>query len=199
MRYSPINEHAWRWKSELGNTEWHEPKPKLNYNSNGCSVPRHLMGNHFRPRLPLLRPMVRAGARETESSEPLSAPRWGKAQSPRRLASVLDQARCWIWTPTVSHNQQWFMCNARSRGAHEKDRSKRIILPVLPMRNCVVVALIQARDGHKVRLGGKSFQEQKRDPNEILSFFRRLADGGVRGEFRCKEQRRAFRRDSEKK
>src|SRR6266487_3853103 len=121
MRYSPINEHAWRWKSELGNTEWHEPKPKLNYNSNGCSVPRHLMGNHFRPRLPLLRPMVRAGARETESSEPLSATRWGKAQSPRRLASVLDQARCWIWTPTVSHNQQWFMCNARSRGAHKKD------------------------------------------------------------------------------
>src|SRR5712692_2284002 len=154
MRYSPINEPAWRWKPVLGNTEWHEPRPKVNGNSNGCSAPRHLMGNHFRPRLPLLR-MVRAGVRETESSEPLCATRWGKAQTPRRLASVLDQARCWIWTSTVSHNQQWFMCNALSVGAHEKDRSKRIILSVLPMRNCVVVAPIQARDGYKARLGGR--------------------------------------------
>src|SRR2546429_1871186 len=170
MLYSPINEHAWRWKSELGNTEWHEPKPKLNCNSNGCLAPRHLMGNHFRPPLTLLRPMVRAEARETESSEPLSATWWGKAQSPRRLASVLDQARGWIWTSTVSHNQQWFMCNALSVGAHEKDRSKRIILSVLPMRNCVVVAPIQARDGSSTRPDGKSLQEQKRDPNEILWF-----------------------------
>src|SRR6266536_2917622 len=114
MLYSPINEHVWRWKSEPGNTELHEPRRKVNWNSNGCSAPRHLMGNHFRPRLPFLRPMVRAGAKETESSEPLSATRWGKAQSPRRLASVLDQAWCWIWTSTVSHNQQQFMSNALS-------------------------------------------------------------------------------------
>lgn len=29
----------------------------------------------------------------------------------------------------------------------------------------------------------------------LFWFFRKLADGGVRGEFRCEEQRRAFRRE----
>src|SRR5712692_4692032 len=100
--------------------------------------------------------MVQAGVRESESSEPLPATRWGKAQSPRRESSVLDQAKGWIWTFPVSHNQQWFMCNALSVGAHEKDRSKRIMLSVLPMRNCVVVAPIQARDGSSTRPDGKS-------------------------------------------
>ena len=69
---------------------------------------------------------------------------------------------------TVSPNQQWFMCNVLSVGAHEKDRSKRIRLSVIPMRNCVVVAPIQARDGYKAMLGGKSFQEQKGNSNENL-------------------------------
>src|SRR5258708_1958004 len=107
--------------------------------------------------------MVRAGGRESESSGSRAATRWGKAQSPRRGPSVLDQARGWIWTFPVSHNQEWFMCNVLSAGAHEKDRSKRIILSVLPMRNCVVVAPIRARDGSSTRPDGKSLQEQKRD------------------------------------
>jgi hypothetical protein len=42
------------------------------------------------------------------------------------------------------------------------------MLSAVTMRNCVAVAPIQARDGHKVRLDGKSFQEPKSDPNEKL-------------------------------
>src|SRR6266536_416801 len=39
MRYSPINEPAWRWKPERGNIEWHEPRPKVNWNSNSSLAP----------------------------------------------------------------------------------------------------------------------------------------------------------------
>jgi hypothetical protein len=93
--------------------------------------------------------------KETGSSEPRAATRWGKAYTPRRLKSVLDQARCcWIWTSTVSPNQQSFMYNAFV-GAYEKDRSKRIRLSVLPMTNCVVGAPIQAHDGSRTGLSGK--------------------------------------------
>jgi len=53
-----------------------------------------------------------------------------------------------------------------SVGAYGKYRSKRIRLSVLPMINCVVVALIPARDGSSAGLSGKSFQEQNGDSNE---------------------------------
>ena len=104
----------------------------------------------------------------------------------RHLTSALDQARSWIWTSTVSLNQQWFMCNAESVEAYEKDCSKRIILSAVTMRNCVVVALIQVRDGLGARPDGKSRQKPKCDLmkiygsdkilfdafSEVLSFYR---------------------------
>ncbi len=56
---------------------------------------------------------------------------------------------------TDSGNRRWFMWNVRSVEACEKARSKKIRSPFLPMRNCVVVALIPAHDGSSTRLNGK--------------------------------------------
>ncbi len=61
------------------------------------------------------------------------------------------------------------MCNAESVEAYEKDCSKRIMLSAVTMRNCVVVAPIQARGGSStMRPDGKSRHQPKRDPNENL-------------------------------
>src|SRR6266699_3979255 len=105
MRYSPINEPVWKWKLGLGKIEWREQKPKASRNCNDCSALRHLMENSSRSRLPLLRPRVPAEPGEVESSEHFPATRWGKAHMRSNLSSVLDQARSWIWTSTVLHNQ----------------------------------------------------------------------------------------------
>jgi hypothetical protein len=85
----------------------------------------------------------------------------------KHLTSALDQARSWIWISIVSPNQQWFMCNALSVEAHEKQCSKRIMSSAVTMRNCVAVALIQVRDGLGARPDGKSIHQQKRDPMKI--------------------------------
>ena|SRR2546429_7610024 len=90
--------------------------------------------------------------------------------------TALDQARSWIWTSTVSLNQQRFMCNAESVEAYEKDCSKRIILSAVTMRNCVVVALIQVRDGLGARPDGKSRHQQKCDPMKIYGSDKILFD-----------------------
>src|SRR6266487_909470 len=61
------------------------------------------------------------------------------------------------------------MCNALSVEAYEKECSKRIMLSAVTMRNCVVVAPIQARGGSSTtRPDGKSRHQQKRNPNENL-------------------------------
>jgi hypothetical protein len=167
MRYRLINELVWKWRLELEKIEWREQKPKTSRNCNGCSALRHLMGNSFRSRLPRLRPLVQAEPGEIESSEHFLATRWGKAHMRRQLTSVQDQAWCWIWMYIVLPNQQSFMCNAESVEAYEKKCSKRIMLSAVTMRNCVVVALIQVRDGLGTRLDGKSRHQQKYDPMKI--------------------------------
>src|SRR5579885_3018051 len=151
MHYSPINEPVWKWKLELGKTGWREHKPKVSRNCNGCSALRYLMANSKGLRLPLHQLRVPAKPGEIASSEHFPATRLGKAQLRSNLSSVLAQARWWIWTSTVSPNQQWFMYNALTVGAYEKECSKRIRSSAATMRSCVAAAPIQVHDGSSRR------------------------------------------------
>jgi len=90
-------------KPERENTEWHEPKPKVNWNSNRSLAPLPLMGNSSRLILVLWSRMFRAGsAREAESSGRLSVIRW-EIRSQRRIRVNVLFLACWRY----QHNVFW--------------------------------------------------------------------------------------------